>query len=476
MRRKFVWVFAVLIVVSMVLGACTKVETPVVTEKPTEPPVVATEEKTEEVVVTEAPVTDPWADVVPAKEIVYWHQHSGSREEELLKIVDEFNRTNEYGIHLTAEYQGGYNDIFNKMLAILNTDEVPDVVVGYQNQTATYQLAGAMFDMNEIINSPKYGMPAEDQADFFPGFFAQDVFSIYNGARLGLPPNRSMEVLYYNQSWLEELGYDGPPETPEEFKEMACAATATPYSGATVEGSLGYQLSIDTSRFASWTFAFGGDIFDYTTNQFTLNSDASVAAMTFLQDLFAEGCGRIVSENYGDQTDFGNGSLLFTVGSSSGLPYYKSAVEGGAGHEWSVAALPSVTGTPKQNVYGASVGIPKSTPERELAAWIFLKFYTRPDIQAQWAKFSLYFPTRASVADEMEAFFLANPTYKKAFDLLQYGVFEPPVPGYDFVRQEVNVYMAAIVDDPTLDPATELGKLNVTANEILAEQLAQIQN
>jgi multiple sugar transport system substrate-binding protein len=480
MRRKFVWVFAVLIIVSMVLGACKKVETPVVTEKPTEAPVVATEEKTEEkteeVVVTEAPVADAWADVVPAKEIVFWHQHSGAREEELLKIVDEFNNTNEYGIHLTAEYQGGYTDIFNKMLAILNTDEVPDIVVGYQNQTATYQLAGAMFDMNEIMNSPKYGMTAEEQADFFPGFFAQDVFSIYKGARLGLPPNRSMEVLYYNESWLKELGYDAPPATPAEFKEMACAATATPYSGATVEGSLGYQLSIDTSRFASWTFAFGGDIFDYTTNQFTLNSDASVAAMTFLQDLFKEGCGRIVSENYGDQTDFGNGSLLFAIGSSSGLPYYKSAVEGGAGHEWSVAALPSATGTPKQNVYGASVGIPKTTPERELAAWLFLKFYTRPDIQAQWAKFSLYFPTRASVAGEMEAFFLANPAYKKAFDLLQYGVFEPPVPGYDFVRQEVNVYMAAIVDDPTLDVATELGKLNVTANELLAEQLAQIQN
>lgn len=146
----------------------------------------------------------------------------------------------------------------------------------------------------------------------------------------------------------------------------------------------------------------------------------------------------------------------------------------GAGHEWSVAALPSATGTPKQNVYGASVGIPKTTPERELAAWIFLKFYTRPDIQAQWAKFSLYFPTRASVADEMEAFFLANKPYKTAFDLLQYGAFEPPVPGYDFVRDEIELTMAALVDDTTLDVATELATLNGIANEILADQMSQV--
>ena len=94
--------------------------------------------------------------------------------------------------------------------------------------------------------------------------------------RLGFPPNRSMEVLYYNEDWLAELGYDGPPTTPEEFKEMACAAAAQPFSGATAEGSMGYQLSIDASRFASFTFAHGGDVFDYDAGQY--NYDSSLAA------------------------------------------------------------------------------------------------------------------------------------------------------------------------------------------------------
>ena len=43
--------------------------------------------------------------------------------------------------------------------------------------------------------------------------------------------------------------------------------------------------------------------------------------MTFIQGLFKDGCASLVTEAYGDQTDFGNGSLLFAVGSSSGLTF-----------------------------------------------------------------------------------------------------------------------------------------------------------
>ncbi|MFZ3070728.1 MAG: extracellular solute-binding protein [Anaerolineaceae bacterium] len=471
MRRKSVLFIAILLIASMVLGACAQA-----TEAPTEVPTEApTEEVTE--VPTEIPVeTDPWADVVPAKEIVWWHQHTGEeRETAIAEIVADFNATNEYGITLTAEYAGGYGDIFNKMLPLLNTPDVPDIVVGYQNQVATYQLADAMFDMNELIDHPTYGISKEDQADFIPIFFEQDVFPAFGNARLGLAPNRSMEVVFYNMDWLKELGYDAPPTTPEEFKEMACKASTTPFSGAKTEGNIGYELSVDTSRFASWTYAFGGDMFDYDNYQFTLDSDAAVEAWTFVQGLFKDGCARLVTENYGDQTDFGNGTLLFSIGSSSGLPYYKSAVDDAAAFEWSVAALPHTTADPVQNVYGASVSIPKSTPERELAAWIFIKYYTSPEVQAKWAEASGYFPVRQSVADTMGDFFAANPAYKTAFDLLQYGHFEPPVPGYDFVRDDyIEPAIVAIVDNPTDDVKTILAAANIEANIILGEQMDQM--
>ena len=482
MRSKLFGLLAIVMIAALVLGACAK-PTPPAVEEPApaaEEPAPAVEvPATEEPVAEEPAVEDPWAGVEPAKEIVWWHQHTGeAREAAIAKIVSDFNANNEFGITVTAEYAGSYGDIFNKMLPILNTPDVPDVVVGYQNQVATYQLADAMFDMNELIDHPTYGLTKEEQEDFFPGFFAQDVLSLFNNQRLGLAPNRSMEVMYYNMDWLKELGYDAPPATPEEFKEMACKAAETPFSGAT-EGAaspIGYELSIDTSRFASWTFAFGGDMFDYENNQFTLNSDAAVNAWTFIQSLFADGCARLVTENYGDQTDFGNGTLLFTVGSSSGLPYYAKAVEAdGTPFEWSVAAIPHTTADPVQNIYGASVSIPKSTPERELAAWLFVKYYTSAEVNAEWAKASGYFPVKQSVAAQFTDVFEANPAYKTAFDLLKFGVFEPAVPGYDFVRDNViEPAMTSIVDDVTADVRALLDEANVNANEILAEQMAQI--
>ena len=422
----------------------------------------------------EPEVMDDWKDVDPSGQTVtFWHQHTRDRETALNEIVADFNASNEYGITVVPEYQGGYGDIFTKMLGVMNTSDAPDLVVAYQNQAATYQLGDALLDMNSLVNSPAWGLSEEEQADFFPGFWAQDVFPTFDNARLGIPPNRSMEVLYYNVDWLTELGYDAPPATPEEFKEMACAATAQPFSGATGEGNIGYQLSLDASRFASFAFAFGGDVYDYDANQYSYNNAGAAEAMAFLQDLFAEGCATLVAEAYGDQSDFGAGKLLFTVGSSSGLPFYQTAVDEGAGHAWGVAAIPHTTADPVMNIYGASVSMPNTTPERELAMWEFVKYYTSPDVQAKWAQVSQYFPVRASVAEGMTDYFAANPAYQTSWDMLEYGYFEPPVPGYDFVRDMVEEAMAAIVDGA--DVQSMLDELTADANDNLAEQLEQIQ-
>jgi len=117
--------------------------------------------------------------------------------------------------------------------------------------------------------------------------------------------------------------------------------------------------------------------------------------------------------------------------------------------------------------------MPKSgSPERELATWLFLKYYTSKEVQTTWAEVSGYFPVRASVAEGLTDYFTANPAFKTSFDMLQYSHFEPPVPGYDFVREEVNAAMAAIADGA--DVKTTLDDLNTKANEILAEQMAQI--
>ena len=413
--------------------------------------------------------------------VTFWHQHSGAREEELSRIIANFNETNEYGIVVEASNQGGYGDIFQKMnLGLVGGgDELPNLVVAYQNQAATYQLVDGLVDMRALVDSPVWGLSEDEKSDFFTGFYNSDIFPSFDGQRLGFPPNRSMEVMYYNIDWLNEMSesgaisFDGPPQTPEQFREAACSAVENPFSGATGDPatSVGYQLSIDASRFASWTFAFGGDVFDYDAGQYAYNSPEAVEAMTFLQELFADGCARGVEERFGDQTNFGAGTTLFTVGSSSGLPFYGSAVDEGAAFEWSVTSLPDVNDEPVMNLYGASVSIPRSTPEEELATWLFVKYYTSTETQADWAQASNYFPVRQSVANNLTDYLAENPAYAAAFELLPFAYSEPAVPGYDFVRDMIEQQMAAIVDGA---PAQEtLDAANEEANEILEDQLVQ---
>jgi len=96
-------------------------------------------------------------------------------------------------------------------------------------------------------------------------------------------------------------------------------------------------------------------------------------------------------------------------------------------------------------------------------------------VNAEWAKASGYFPVKQSVAAKFQDVFDANPAYKTAFDLLKFGKFEPPVPGYDFVRDNViEPVMTNIVDDPTADVKALLDQANIDANAILAEQMAQV--
>ena len=138
--------------------------------------------------------------------VTYWYQHNQGREEALKKMIDRFNATNPWGITVKGEYAGGYSDIANKMTAAIAGGSTPDLVVAYQNNAATYELSDALVDLNPYVADAKFGFSKAELADFFPGFLAQDVNPQFGGKRLGWPPNRSIEVLYYNADWLKALG------------------------------------------------------------------------------------------------------------------------------------------------------------------------------------------------------------------------------------------------------------------------------
>ncbi len=385
--------------------------------------------------------------------VVFWYQHNRERETELQDLIAQFNRTNPYHITVHGEYAGRYDDIYNKMVVGLQGGALPNLVVAYQNQALAYHQAQGIIDLLPYMNSPKWGLTPAETADFVSSFLAQDRMG---GKQLALPPNRSMEVMYYNRDWLTELGHAAPPQTWDEFAAVCRQAAGQPFSRATDRRrSLGFMIDIDASRIASLVFSRGGDLVSADGSSFTLNTPQMHQSLTYIRDLIRAGAAEQVTEEGGDQRDFSVGQVLFVLRSSSGLPFFATAVKSGANFAWDVAAPPHDTPQPVVNVYGASISVCRATPAAQLASWLFLKWFTQPEPQAQWVRRSFYFPVRRSAANGLSDILAANRAYASAFALLDFGKAEPSVVGYQQVRKSMEQALVEVLAGADIGPVLE---------------------
>lgn len=393
-------------------------------------------------------------------------------------MTARFNETNEFGITVQSVSAGGYGDIFTKFVNLIGTDDLPDMVIAYQNQAALYNMPGsdALMDMDLLVKSDRWGLPDDVLADIPEGFLTQDISADFGGIRLGFPPRRSMEVMYVNLDWLAELGHDSIPTDPDDFVEVACAAAAAPFSGATDAAAtpVGLEFNIDASRFASFILGQGGDTFDPETGGYVFDGEGAMAAARMISDLSERGCLRVATERNGQQISFANGNTLFTTGSNSGGPYYTAAVEAGAGFNYTVAAVPYNTPEPRGNLYGPSFSITdKGDPASQIAAWLWLKEFITPEFQAEFTEVTNYIPVRQSALDLLDDFRARNPDFDVIRDLMRTGASETPASAsYEEVRKLVGEALAAIIDGG--DPERIMLDLNEEANRLHDEVLAEL--
>ena len=383
------------------------------------------------------------------QQITFWYQHTRERETALQELIAEYNEKNEHGIVVKGEYAGTYSNIYNKMVVGIQGNALPSLVVAYQNQAMAYYRDGGIVDIAPYMDSPKWGLSSTEKSDFVQSFLKQDFIS---GAQVGFPPNRSLEVFYYNVDWLSELGFDNPPRTWDEFVQMCRLARDNPFSRSEDKGrSLGFLIEAEASRLASLVFTRGGDLVDETSSRYTIETPAMRGALSMLRELMEDGSIELMGEEYGDQREFAAGQVLFILRSSSGLPFVTSAVEDGLDFTWTVTYPPNELEEPIINVYGASVSLCKTTPQQQLAAWLFVKWFTEPAQQARWVRASNYFPVRRSTASELGEYFEENARYKSAYELLDFGKSEPTLSGYQQVRRVLQEAMVEIIEGGDMD-------------------------
>ena len=395
--------------------------------------------------------------------VKWWHNSSGQEEAAIQNIIADFNESNQFGILVEATNEGDLDVIYDKMLTGLSTGDVPSVLLATQGQMAEYQKFQGLVNLDPYFEHPLYGLSQAEKDDLFDAFLQADRLPQFENQLFGFPINREMELLYYNQDWLEELGFDGPPRDLSEFEEMACAA-----ADSSANGETGFSLRTDGRSLAAYAFASGHDIYDYEEDSFSYNTPGTVEYLLGMRDLVDRGCAQITEERFADQTAFGNRSALFIQGSSLNLPFIKLAVEENEEpFNWSVGPIPYVGFEPAQIVHGSSLAIPETSPEEQLAAWIFVRFLSQPAQQARWVRASDGFPIQGSTAFALESYFEENPVYRSAFELLKYGRFEVSVSGYDQILSEAALAYSDILDGE--DPELNLSQLDGLANSIIVQ-------
>ena len=204
------------------------------------------------------------------RELVFWYHHTLAREELFTRMIAEFNGANAHGIQVRGEYAGNYPNLFNKMIVGIQAGMLPAMSVAYNNQAISYYENEAIVDLQPYIDSAKWGLDEDDLSDFYPAFLEQDRSG---EIQVAFPPNRSLELLYYNQEWLRELGLESAPRDWRGFEDACHLAAARPFSRATVDGApVGLLIDADASRLASMIFGRGGDFMNSSRDRYTLNT------------------------------------------------------------------------------------------------------------------------------------------------------------------------------------------------------------
>lgn len=393
--------------------------------------------------------------------VSFWHPYTGIPADAAKSLADKFNAENPFGITMTAVAKGSYDTIYQAMLAAIPTGDVPQLTVAYSNQAAQYQNVKALVNLDNFVKDPTLGFGKDFDTDFFQGYLSGDVNPQFSNQRLGMALYRSQEIMFYNVDALKKMNISAPPKTWDEFKTDACQ-----YVKAGL-GKDGYIVSLDASFVAAAAFGQGGDIYDAKNNKFTYNTPEAKAMPAVIQQMVADGCARTSTERFADQNSFIAQQSLFYTGTTSGLPFVaKGITDSGKTFAFDMAAIP-YKDKPVQNIFGASVSIPKTKPEQELAAWLFIRWFDEPEQQAVWARASNYFPVRKSAAANLKDYFTQNKPYESAFNLLSNTKAEPPVAGYDPTRTDVAKAMSNIMDGASVDD--EFAALDKAANKHLAE-------
>ena len=361
--------------------------------------------------------------------IHFWHTWPGAAVDVVQSLVEDFNLHNEWGILVVPVRKATLDDMSANVNSSLGAEETPDLVIGYPHQYLEWNVDNGLVDLRPYVEDLLWGLSMEEQADFYPVIWEQDVL---DGRRLGIPAQRSAQVLFYNETWARTLGFMAPPVTLNQFMEQACSAARASRQDddPANDGKGGWIISTNYAAMLGWIYSFGGEVIkspepgiDQSVYQF--NTPPVEETFTFLRGLADQFCAWLPQSPYSDE-NFASRLGLFATGSVMDIPYQLDYFrQVGNNDRWTVIPFPSPSLSPAVDIYGPSFVVLPSTPQRQLAAWLLIKWLIAPQNHARLIEETSGFPLRASELSHLATFQSRYPQWSAALEFLPLARTEP---------------------------------------------------
>ncbi len=401
-----------------------------------------------------------------AVELQFWHTQTTANAQALEELVTRFNQAHEGQIRVRPLYQGSYPQLYQKTMAAIVAKRPPEVAVGYESMVAEYMKAGIVQPLDEYLTGPD-AIDAQSLQDIFPGYLESNRFQEFDNKLLSFPFTKSVLVLYYNLDALKEAGFAGPPKTWDEFEQAVVKTTRRDASGKVTR--YGFGLWADASTIDGCIYSRGGALLTDDRKRVRFHEEPGLEHFRLMARLAKQGIAlRSTRQQY--TTDFGNGRMAMFIGSSTAREFVTSAV--GGKFAWGCTVIPQANPDKPVTVqYGANMVIFKTTPEKQRAAWKFVRWLAEPEQTIFWATRSSYMPLRASVAQStaMKAYWRKDPQARQCFAVAPYGIAEPNIRGWQDVRDLLEQAFDQVVSGQKT-PEAALAEAETRANAALKEK------
>lgn len=391
-------------------------------------------------------------------EITAWTPWYGIESDLFNSFVNEFNQQNEWGIKVSFKNQISFANLYETVTASLPTGDRPDLVIALPEYAQSWYADGAVTDLTDYVNDPKYGM---DSGDIPFVFWNQD---LAGRARVAMPAQRNAQFLLWNKTWAGKLGFDSAPNTTEIFRQQACGAQQSMLSDEIAENDAlgGWLVNTKPMTAYAWLLAFGGGVLEEENYRFLAPNN--IEAFKFLRELSESNCAW-QSADADPITAFANREALFITAGLQDIPSVTRAFASANNTDtWNMIPFPGSAGNNgAMAVYGSSYVILDSTEEKQLAAWLFVRWLLDSKQDARWVETTHLFPLRASTRELLGDYEKTHPQWAQAVDLLPEGEMQPRLASWRTVKVMLG------------DGFTQMYRVNVSSGQVAAI-LAQMES